>query len=79
MGWGSFQSARKYGVDITSGATIQLNQTSLAELKGILPKVKIGDFGISRLILGGNLISGSTHARDIIYVTSLVKAYNSEK
>jgi len=80
MGWGSFQSKRKYGVDVTSGATIQLNQTSLAELKGILPKGKIGDHEITRLILGGNLIiNGLAHARDLIYVKSLVKAYNSEK
>lgn len=79
LGWFSFQNNKKYSVDVMSGATIQLNQTALGELKGVLPKGKIGKFEISRLILGGNLIGGWAHSRDLIYVPSLFKAYNTEK
>jgi hypothetical protein len=40
-----------------------------------LPTGKIGDLEISRLICGGNLISGGAHSRDLIYVSSLLKQY----
>jgi hypothetical protein len=79
MGWWSAENSKKYGVDVMSGATIQLNQTALGELKGVLPKGKIGNHEISRLVLGGNLIGGWAHSRDLIYVPDLFKAYNTEK
>jgi len=78
MGWGAFRHADKQ-VDVMSGATIQLNFTSLAELKGELPKGKIGPHEISRLVAGGNLVGGWAHARDLIYASSLFKAYNTER
>jgi len=79
MGWLSFESNKKYSVDVISGATIQLKQIALGELKGVLPKGKIGNHELSRLVLGGNLIGGWAHSRDLIYVPSLFKAYNTEK
>ena len=39
------------------------------------PTGKIGAVRISRLICGGNLISGYAHSRDLIYVSSLLKQY----
>ena len=78
MGWGAFRHAEKE-VDVLSGATIQLNFTSLSELKGELPKGKIGPHEISRLVAGGNLVGGWAHARDLIYASSLFKAYNTER
>lgn len=78
MGWGAFRHAST-DVDVMSGATIQLNFTSLGELKGELPRGKIGNHEISRLVAGGNLVGGWAHARDLIYVSSLFKAYNTEK
>ncbi|MEN8202155.1 MAG: DoxX family membrane protein [Bacteroidota bacterium] len=78
MGWGAFRHQNK-DVDVMSGATIQLNFSSLGELKGELPKGKIGDHEISRLVAGGNLVGGWAHARDLIYASSLFKAYNTEK
>ena len=36
---------------------------------------KIGNLQISRLICGGNLISGFAHSRELIYVSSLLKHY----
>ncbi len=44
-----------------------------------LPRGKIGKLEISRLIMGGNLIGGWAHSRDLIYVSSLFKAYNTEE
>jgi hypothetical protein len=40
-----------------------------------MPQGKIGKLSISRLICGGNLTSGFAHARDLIYVSSLLKNY----
>lgn len=78
IGWGAFDN-RKYGIDTLSGATIQIGASELKELKGELPRGKIGNHSISRLILGGNLIGGWAHSRDLIYVPSLFRAYNTEK
>jgi hypothetical protein len=79
MTWAGLVRNKKYDVDVSTGATIQLNQSSLNDLKGKLPTGKIGNHEISRLVIGGNLIGGWAHARDLIYVSSLFKAYNTEK
>jgi uncharacterized membrane protein YphA (DoxX/SURF4 family) len=79
LGAGAFNMQRKYGVDVMSGATIQLRSAALAELNGELPKGKLGSHEISRLVMGGNLIGGWAHARDLLYAPSLFKAYNTEK
>lgn len=78
MGWGALRHSRRQ-VDVMSGATIQLNFSSLGELEMPCPRGKIGDHEISRLVAGGNLIGGWAHARDLRYVSSLFKAYNTEK
>jgi len=44
-----------------------------------LQKGKIGKFQISRLICGGNLISGFAHSRDLMYVSSLLKNYFTDE
>ena len=51
----------------------------LDELKGELPTAKIGNLTLSRMILGGNLIGGWAHARDLIYVSELVKKYHTRE
>lgn len=79
IGFGAFREASEYGVDTLSGATIQIGGADIKELKGELPKGKIGEHEFSRLILGGNLIGGWAHSRDLIYVPSLFRAYNTEK
>lgn len=43
------------------------------------PTGKIGKVEISRLICGGNLISGYAHSRDLIYVSKLIKHYFTEQ
>ena len=42
------------------------------QLAADLPMGTIGKLRISRLICGGNLINGYAHARDRIYVSSLL-------
>lgn len=39
------------------------------------PQGKLGKLSVSRLICGGNLISGFAHSRDLIYVSPLLKHY----
>ena len=46
---------------------------------GTMPTGQIGTLRISRMILGGNLISGYSHSRDLVYVSALMKQYNTEK
>lgn len=46
--------------------------------KATLPTGTIGKVKISRLICGGNLITGYAHSRDLIYVSKLLKAYFTE-
>jgi hypothetical protein len=79
-GWRSFeeiQLGKTPQVDATSGATIKRFEFStVRDLKGTMPRGRIGDLELSRMILGGNLIGGWAHARDLIYVSKLVKAYH---
>jgi uncharacterized membrane protein YphA (DoxX/SURF4 family) len=66
--------------DSVTGATLKSFQfTSLEDLKGTIPKGKIGNFELSRLIMGGNLIGGWSHARDLIYVDKLIKTYHTDE
>jgi hypothetical protein len=44
-----------------------------------LPSGKIGDLEISRLLLGGNLLTHYTHSRDLKYVYSLAANYNTDQ
>ena len=46
---------------------------------GTFPTGRIGKLNISRLICGGNLINGFAHARDLIYVSSLLKHYFTDE
>lgn len=43
-----------------------------------LPMGEIGGVKFSRLMLGGNLIGGYAHARDLQYVSHLMKRYNTD-
>jgi hypothetical protein len=44
-----------------------------------MPAGKIGDLEVSRLISGGNLISGWAHSRDLTYVDDLMRHYNTDE
>lgn len=43
------------------------------------PTGKLGKLTVSRLICGGNLISGFAHSRDLIYVSPLLKRYFTDE
>jgi len=44
-----------------------------------LPLRKIGSVSVSRLIIGGNPISGNAHSRDLPYVSSLMSRYFTDE
>ena len=80
-GWKSFEEGSLAGrtPDAVSGATVKtFDFSGLKDLRDKVPHAKIGDVDLSRVILGGNLIGGWAHARDLIYVSKLVKAYHHE-
>jgi len=79
MGYGASGEIQKMRVDGFSGATRKLIIPTITDLAGELPKGKIGRFEISRLVLGGNMIGGWAHSRDLIYVPALSMAYNTEQ
>ncbi len=47
--------------------------------KATLPQGKIGNLTVSRMLLGGNLLTHYTHSRDLKYVYNLTAAYNTEE
>jgi len=65
---GLFAAARKEG-----------KKPAKDETKGGLPAGQIGKLKISRMICGGNLISGYAHSRDLVYVSKLMRQYNTEQ
>ena len=89
--WDSFEEKllKIEGMDANSGATLlKFNYSTLKDLKGEVPKGVIkytgrdgkpAEFELSRLIMGGNLIGGWAHARDLIYVSKLVKTYHTDE
>jgi uncharacterized membrane protein YphA (DoxX/SURF4 family) len=81
--WESFEEASLVSqpsrVDAISGATGRAQFTTLEDLKQKVPTGKIKGYEISRLICGGNLISGYAHSRDLIYVSHLVQSYFSDE
>ena len=46
--------------------------------EGEMPCGQIGNVKLSRLFLGGNLVGGWAHSRDLMYVSMLFKAYNTD-
>ena len=75
--WSSYEE-RNLVDAVTAASTKTLDVASLRDLKGALPMGRIGGKDFSRLILGGNLLSGWAHSRDLIYVSQLVKAYHNK-
>ncbi len=80
IGWESYERKNlNESIDAVTGATTKsFNYTKLQDLKGSLPIGHIGQLKLSRVILGGNLIGGWAHARDLIYVDKLVKSYHTK-
>ncbi len=89
--WDSFEEKflNVEGIDANSGSTLlKFNYSTLKDLKGTVPKGIVrytdangnpAEFELSRIIMGGNLIGGWAHARDLIYVSKLVKTYHTDE
>jgi len=52
---------------------------TVEDLPKNMPMGRIKHLEVSRLIAGGNLISGISHSRDLIYVSALMKNYFTEQ
>lgn len=66
------------GVGLGVGRAARGSESPPAQPAG-LPKGRIGKVEISRLLLGGNLLTHFTHSRDLKYVTSLAAKYNTDE
>ncbi len=49
-----------------------------SKIKGTVARGMLGTLEASKIILGGNLLSGYVHSRDLIYVSSLVLHYHQK-
>jgi len=85
---GSLAAAGALGLGVgagTGGAAQAAAAPSGAEAKpapavaGALPCGTIGKAKISRMLLGGNLVSGCMHSRDLLYVNQLFRAYAKDE
>ena len=80
-GWLSYEEKFLQVPDAVSSATAKsISFTGIKDLREKVPSSKIiGGMDISRVILGGNLIGGWAHARELIYVSELVKSYHTNE
>ena len=62
-----------------SQTAAKANATEQQASGNSLPAGTIGKLKISRLICGGNLINGFAHARDLIYVSPLLRHYFTDE
>lgn len=80
-GWISFEEDNLAAkTDAMSSASVLFGKdNSISELQGKVPSGKIKDVKLSRIMIGGNLISGFAHARDLIYVSTWLKKYFTDE
>ena len=72
--------AKKEGVEAQTSASYRFKYQGVSDLKKPFDKKgKIKGVEFSRVIMGGNLIGGWGHARDLKYVSTLMKAYNTPR
>lgn len=80
VGWLSFEEENLSKTDATSSATLmQARKWDLSELKEKVPMGRIRHVEMSRILPGGNLVAGFAHARDLIYVSDMIKNYFSDE
>ncbi len=79
-GWLSFEEDNLKKTDATTSATLmRAKMWDISELKGKVQKGKIKHVEMSRIIPGGNLVAGFAHARDLIYVSNMIKNYFTDE
>lgn len=59
------------------GGTAPTAEPGPAQAKQVTPMGKIGNQEFSRLFLGGNLFGGYSHSRELTYVSTLMRRYNT--
>jgi hypothetical protein len=62
----------------TAGETAKPETAPVVVPEG-LPRARLGKLEVSRLILGGNLLTHYTHSRDLQYVYRLAAQYNTDE
>jgi hypothetical protein len=75
-GWASVAENTLEKITVTPDYSASLDTS---KLKGQVPKGKIKNIEISRLIPGGNLIAGFVYSRDLLWASSLAKAYFTDE
>lgn len=77
------------GLALTAGAGMA--QTAAPQAPGMaipssplvvkepIPTGKIGNYQVGRMLLGGNLLTHTTHSRDLNYVSNLAAHYNTDE
>lgn len=75
LGYASLALAAQPKAGEPAAASSTPGATPLANL----PKGRIGKLEVSRLILGGNLLTHFTHSRDLQYVYRLAAQYNTDE
>jgi len=73
------ESARLTAAVTVAGSVLKPRLTAAAPSNAAdpMPMGRIGKQEFSRLMLGGNLISGYSHSRDLSYVSALMRRYNT--
>jgi hypothetical protein len=79
----------KQSLAVSAGGALAMNGADSARAaakvsvepksKATLPEGKIGNLKVSRMLLGGNLLTHYAHSRDLKYVYNLTAAYNTEE
>ena len=64
---------------MAAASTGTLSAANIKSSADNLPLRKIGNVAVSRLIIGGNPISGNAHSRDLTYVSSLMRRYFTDE
>jgi len=79
-GWLSLEESNLEKIDAASGTSVMSAKIrDISELKGKVPLGRIKHVEMSRIIPGGNLVAGFAHARDLIYVSKMIKNYFTDE
>ena len=65
--------------DTTKETTVFTGHVKGESAKHGIPHGKIGNVSVSRRVLGGNLIGGAAHSRDLIYASQLIRNYFTDE
>ena len=76
--WSHYRAGGFKKAEAITSATVKVHEfTALASLKAKMSEhVKIGDVEVSRLALGGDLMAGHAHARDLIWPDEFMRRYH---